>query len=561
MKINKKDLGKILIIIALLGGAYLLYSQYIVNPISHSFTSWEQSGSEVTTAKINEPVTLKLDIYPASVLGYKGTIKVQIKKDILGTSDAIVTTKSLNVNIPAGFSNKQTVKITFTPNEAAGGAFDKTREYFYKIYINNNPIYDPTESGDRNGLLVADKASSSGDPETGIPTVKGILFNDAPQITVAPGTPITTKVSLIGKGQGTLKVEIRKDVSLMADSSYVMLQEQITIDGSDIIEMQTWTAQAQSIGFRSYFARVWWNDNLIYDPVDPAQREFVKLSGSSTTTPTPPGGTATVSYNIIELKSASSSGLRINVPQNTVVQVYATVSASASATGTLSVEVKKDMVLISDQSLTTLSKQVNLNAGQNTVLVGQFTASDLTSGTFRQYFFKTYWNNDVINDPTDPNNREAVTTYSGGTTTPYPTPTETPYVYQPPPTEPPAQPGTLSITNVGFGANTGSVTVNKWQNVPVYVYASATGGDVYQQVRIEIRKDLIGASDTTYKEIYQVIKLRNGQSLWIIIGEFSPDESTSNLFGVRQYFARVSIGGNFVYDPTDPNNRNHVTVN
>ena len=83
-------------------------------------------------------------------------------------------------------------------------------------------------------------------------------------------------------------------------------------------------------------------------------------------------------------------------------------------------EVRKDIVVYSDQTLTTLSKTVILSSGNNAINMGSFQANDLTGGNWgdvRQYFIKVSWAGQLIYDPTDPNSREWVqTTYcsSGG---------------------------------------------------------------------------------------------------------------------------------------------------
>jgi hypothetical protein len=48
-------------------------------------------------------------------------------------------------------------------------------------------------------------------------------------------------------------------------------------------------------------------------------------------------------------------------------------------------------------------------------MVGTFVADELTTGQsyqLREYFMKVYWGDTCIYDPTDPNTREWVKTYS-----------------------------------------------------------------------------------------------------------------------------------------------------
>lgn len=106
-------------------------------------------------------------------------------------------------------------------------------------------------------------------------------------------------------------------------------------------------------------------------------------------------------------------GSRITVFVGSDVKVYVKLTASSPSSGTLRVEVRKDVVWAADVLYATLTQQVTLTAGENTVYAGSFTADVLTSdsvGSVRQYFVKIYWNDVCIYDPTDPNTRECVFT-------------------------------------------------------------------------------------------------------------------------------------------------------
>jgi hypothetical protein len=109
-------------------------------------------------------------------------------------------------------------------------------------------------------------------------------------------------------------------------------------------------------------------------------------------------------------------GSQITVPVGTTVTVYIKVSGPPSASGTLKVEVRKDIVNAEDQTKAWLSKSVTIPSSGMTdwVNMGTFVADELTtgaSGQLREYFIKVYWGDQCIHDPTDPNTREWVKTY------------------------------------------------------------------------------------------------------------------------------------------------------
>jgi hypothetical protein len=113
-------------------------------------------------------------------------------------------------------------------------------------------------------------------------------------------------------------------------------------------------------------------------------------------------------------------GRQITVPVGSTVTVYTTVKAVGGyATGTLKVEIRKDIVWQPDQTHKFLTKTIELKAGETkTFNMGTFTAEDLTGdspGQVRSYFVKVYFNDKCIYDPTDPNTREWVKTKPTGT--------------------------------------------------------------------------------------------------------------------------------------------------
>ncbi len=115
--------------------------------------------------------------------------------------------------------------------------------------------------------------------------------------------------------------------------------------------------------------------------------------------------------------AGGTSGSHITVCVGSYVSVSINLYATTTVRGTVSMDIRRDIVWYSDNTLTTLSKTVVVNGGNNAVNMGSFSASDLTGGGIgdtAQYFIKVYWAGQTIYDPTDPNSREWVqTTYCG----------------------------------------------------------------------------------------------------------------------------------------------------
>jgi len=92
----------------------------------------------------------------------------------------------------------------------------------------------------------------------------------------------------------------------------------------------------------------------------------------------------------------------------------------AVSVGTLKIEIKKDIPLAPDVVVHTDSKPLSLVLGQTVQVNTTFTPDKPTDTAVREYFFKLYWNDVVIYDPTIPGQRyglkvtEVAVTYQGG---------------------------------------------------------------------------------------------------------------------------------------------------
>jgi len=143
------------------------------------------------------------------------------------------------------------------------------------------------------------------------------------------------------------------------------------------------------------------------------------------------------------------------------------------------------------------------------------------------------------------------------------------------------QQGTLVFRDVKFrtatadtSASSGVITVPKGTTVEVWVKLEAIGGTATGTIDVIIKKDLVLTYD--YYLVYEngqpkwsakipdqpamskEVTVLQGSEDWVFIGVFIPDETTT--LGLRQYFVKVLMNGQLVYDPQDPNNRVHLLV-
>ena len=117
------------------------------------------------------------------------------------------------------------------------------------------------------------------------------------QITVQPNSDVNVKIKLqtTADTSGLVSVEVRKDFAYGTDSTHWNLPAKtvnLFKNQVNTIDMGNFPANDQSV--RSYFIKVTWNNNNIYDPTDKDSREWVKLTPSTTTTTIPSTTTTTV---------------------------------------------------------------------------------------------------------------------------------------------------------------------------------------------------------------------------------------------------------------------------
>jgi hypothetical protein len=111
-------------------------------------------------------------------------------------------------------------------------------------------------------------------------------------------------------------------------------------------------------------------------------------------------------------QSGGVSGSQVTAIVGQPVSVSVTLSAAPSQTGALSVEIRRDIVVYPDSIYVWLNQTVTVGSS-TTINAGSFTPSDYTGsciGCVRQYFFRVWWNNQLVYDPTDPSTRESVQT-------------------------------------------------------------------------------------------------------------------------------------------------------
>lgn len=138
------------------------------------------------------------------------------------------------------------------------------------------------------------------------------------------------------------------------------------------------------------------------------QVNVVRTGGPSAgPSPAPPiQGSAPVEFVSGRFLSGALSGRQVEVPFGAAVDVFVTLRASAATSGTIRLEVRKDVATGLDEVQTTCDLPQTLAAGMQEVRVCRFIPPLPTGGTLRQYYFHVLWNGALIHSPTDRATRE-----------------------------------------------------------------------------------------------------------------------------------------------------------
>ena len=140
-------------------------------------------------------------------------------------------------------------------------------------------------------------------------------------------------------------------------------------------------------------------------------------TGTPSPTPSPTSTSIfppTVTYVEGRFESGSTTGKEITVPMGSRVGVHLVLDATGNMGGELKVEVWKHIALSPDTSVQTCAKAATLQKGAREVYACDFTAEDLTSRKFTQYYLKAYWNGVALT--VEPRVGEGVRTLPGSTT-------------------------------------------------------------------------------------------------------------------------------------------------
>lgn len=171
-----------------------------------------------------------------------------------------------------------------------------------------------------------------------------------PRITVPQGNSVDSYVVLTGSGSGTLKTEVKRDLSgfpWKSDDVLTTFYNQIVLNGEQTVKVGTFSANDLSgqNSFRQYFIKLYWNDKTIFDPTDENSRPAVITSAQTIEQPyvAPATPTYIISNSanpkiakVVWYTEKEYAETLTSLPPNTqsYVRVYFTSPVSSDGTGT-----------------------------------------------------------------------------------------------------------------------------------------------------------------------------------------------------------------------------------
>jgi len=175
--------------------------------------------------------------------------------------------------------------------------------------------------------------------------------------------------------EGTITVKIRKDLALMPDVDVKALKFEIFLRKDEVKEFTiTFTPiEPSSIRLRGYFIEVEgdlsWTMPNTYPP-----RLIVGAGGIPL---------------VVDAWWTTPAGIVTEVKKGEIVQAHVCIKASGGyLEGTVTVRVRKDLVLLPDEDYKTQNYEISLAEDEKTELIISFMASETTSLFFRGYFIQ-----------------------------------------------------------------------------------------------------------------------------------------------------------------------------
>jgi len=295
---------------------------------------------------------------------------------------------------------------------------------------------------------------------------------------------------------GTIKVKIRKDLSLLPDRDVKIETFVVSLNKGESREyvLKFIPDEATGGSLRGYFIEIEgdlsWTMPNAYPP---------RLTVTS-------GGTPLVT----RVWWTTSAGTVTQVKKGEMVQAHILIKASGGdVQGKVTIHVKKDFAYLPDEILKTQSYTISLYENQQTELIISFTASESTTSTFRGYFIQVDFD---------------AWGFSWTMESSYPPRLR---VYEEAQSE-----GTPSLQNVWWTVNAKIVTeALQGQTVKAHMLIKAVGGAVKGTVTVRIRKDLALLPDEDYIVQSFQLDLSEDQVTELIVTFRSPDlPSRATLF-------------------------------
>ena len=302
---------------------------------------------------------------------------------------------------------------------------------------------------------------------------------------------------------GTIKVKIRKDLSLLPDRDVKIETFVVSLNKGESREyvLKFIPDEATGGSLRGYFIEIEgdlsWTMLNAYPP---------RLTVTS-------GGTPLVT----RVWWTTSAGTVTQVKKGEMVQAHILIKASGGdVQGKVTIHVKKDFAYLPDEILKTQSYTISLYENQQTELIISFTASESTTSIFRGYFIQVDFD---------------AWGFSWTMESSYPPRLR---VYEEAQSE-----GTPSLQNVWWTVNNKIVTeVQQGQTVKAHILIKAVGGAVKGTITVRIRKDLAWLPDEDYVVRSFQLDLSEGQVTELIV-TFSATQKSGLTF--RGYFVQVDF--------------------
>jgi len=357
-------------------------------------TYWKANGVLISSAEVGNEVEAHI-VLRAVDGNFHGSVKIQIRKDLLLAPDVEYTYRTFSLTLPRGESKE--FILTFTPDEASSLTL---RGYFIEVDFDGESWTMESAYPPRLEVTEREVVSST------LEILDAYWMAGGEQVTsieVGNEVEIWIHVKAVGGPfDGAVTIFIRKDLVAIPDVTFATFGDSLYLDKDESIWLRCRFApdEASSLTLRGYFIELEFNgDSWTMESSYPPRLEVSEAVEEPVTETAGNPSVIDVWWTVGGVKVTEAS------VGSTVVAHVKIKASGGRLDGSIRVRIRKDIPLFPDEDYKVKTFDVSVGTGQTVELKVSFSPDEATSFTLRGYFVQVdliTWNDSWTMDDSYP---------------------------------------------------------------------------------------------------------------------------------------------------------------